>query len=81
MDQIVSNIFPAAIRDRLYGSEKKDSQRDNVLDTFDGGDGPGKETSPICHQSTRRNTGWCIVWDCNTVEVENLKRDNRCLSQ
>eukprot|EP00980_Cylindrotheca_fusiformis_P011307 scaffold2604_cov90-Cylindrotheca_fusiformis.AAC.1 len=40
-DQIVSNVFPAAIRDRLYGREKQGSQQDNLLNTLGGGDGPG----------------------------------------
>eukprot|EP00980_Cylindrotheca_fusiformis_P011572 scaffold2738_cov119-Cylindrotheca_fusiformis.AAC.8 len=40
-DQIVSNVFPAAIRDRLYGRDKEGSQPDNLLDTLGGGDGPG----------------------------------------
>eukprot|EP00980_Cylindrotheca_fusiformis_P024793 scaffold12472_cov115-Cylindrotheca_fusiformis.AAC.6 len=40
-DQIVSNVFPAAIRDRLYGREKEGWQKDNLLDTLGGVDGPG----------------------------------------
>eukprot|EP00980_Cylindrotheca_fusiformis_P000327 scaffold78_cov96-Cylindrotheca_fusiformis.AAC.6 len=40
-DQIVSNVFPAAIRDRLYGSGKEGSQQDNLLETLGGGDGAG----------------------------------------
>eukprot|EP00980_Cylindrotheca_fusiformis_P011574 scaffold2738_cov119-Cylindrotheca_fusiformis.AAC.10 len=40
-DQIVSNVFPAAIRDRLYGHEKEGSQQDNLLDTLGGGDHTG----------------------------------------
>eukprot|EP00980_Cylindrotheca_fusiformis_P001079 scaffold302_cov106-Cylindrotheca_fusiformis.AAC.4 len=31
-DQIVSNVFPAAIRDRLYKYEQKGSQHDDLLD-------------------------------------------------
>eukprot|EP00980_Cylindrotheca_fusiformis_P024481 scaffold11948_cov126-Cylindrotheca_fusiformis.AAC.1 len=40
-DQIVSNVFPTAIRDRLYGQEKEGSQQNGLLDTLGGGDGPG----------------------------------------
>eukprot|EP00980_Cylindrotheca_fusiformis_P011571 scaffold2738_cov119-Cylindrotheca_fusiformis.AAC.7 len=40
-DQIVSNVFPAAIRDRLYGHEKEGSQQGNLLATLGGRDGPG----------------------------------------
>eukprot|EP00980_Cylindrotheca_fusiformis_P011579 scaffold2738_cov119-Cylindrotheca_fusiformis.AAC.15 len=40
-DQIVSNVFPAAIRDRLYGRGKEGSQQDNLLDSLGGGVGPG----------------------------------------
>eukprot|EP00980_Cylindrotheca_fusiformis_P021240 scaffold8164_cov89-Cylindrotheca_fusiformis.AAC.1 len=40
-DQIVSNVFPTAIRDRLYGQEKEGSQQNGLLDALGGGDGPG----------------------------------------
>eukprot|EP00980_Cylindrotheca_fusiformis_P027366 scaffold20176_cov50-Cylindrotheca_fusiformis.AAC.1 len=38
-DQIVSNVFPAAIRDRLYDDEQKGSKQDNLLDPLGGGAG------------------------------------------
>eukprot|EP00980_Cylindrotheca_fusiformis_P024920 scaffold12726_cov148-Cylindrotheca_fusiformis.AAC.1 len=38
-DQIVSNVFPAAIRDRLYEDEQKGSKQDNLLDPLGGGSG------------------------------------------
>eukprot|EP00980_Cylindrotheca_fusiformis_P001738 scaffold403_cov113-Cylindrotheca_fusiformis.AAC.2 len=38
-DQIVSNVFPAAIRDRLYESGQKGSQDDALLDPLGGGGG------------------------------------------
>eukprot|EP00980_Cylindrotheca_fusiformis_P008341 scaffold1754_cov105-Cylindrotheca_fusiformis.AAC.3 len=40
-DQIVSNVFPAAIRDRLFEGEQKGSKDDNLLDPLGGGDGAG----------------------------------------
>eukprot|EP00980_Cylindrotheca_fusiformis_P001073 scaffold295_cov96-Cylindrotheca_fusiformis.AAC.3 len=40
-DQIVCNVFPTAIRNRLYGREKEGSQLDNLLDPLGGGDGTG----------------------------------------
>eukprot|EP00980_Cylindrotheca_fusiformis_P007038 scaffold1477_cov94-Cylindrotheca_fusiformis.AAC.2 len=36
-DQIVSNVFPAAIRDRLYDDEQKGSKQDNLLDPLGAG--------------------------------------------
>eukprot|EP00980_Cylindrotheca_fusiformis_P010081 scaffold2237_cov107-Cylindrotheca_fusiformis.AAC.2 len=38
-DQIVSNVFPAAIRDRLYESGPKGSQEDALFDPLGGGGG------------------------------------------
>eukprot|EP00980_Cylindrotheca_fusiformis_P000556 scaffold143_cov133-Cylindrotheca_fusiformis.AAC.1 len=38
-DQIVSNVFPAAIRDRLYESGQKGSQDDTLFDPLGGGGG------------------------------------------
>eukprot|EP00980_Cylindrotheca_fusiformis_P009538 scaffold2090_cov103-Cylindrotheca_fusiformis.AAC.4 len=38
-DQIVSNVFPTAIRDRLYESGQKGSQDDALLDPLGGGGG------------------------------------------
>eukprot|EP00980_Cylindrotheca_fusiformis_P013992 scaffold3650_cov76-Cylindrotheca_fusiformis.AAC.4 len=38
-DQIVSNVFPAAIRDRLYEGGQKGSQDDALLDPLGGGGG------------------------------------------
>eukprot|EP00980_Cylindrotheca_fusiformis_P020474 scaffold7523_cov118-Cylindrotheca_fusiformis.AAC.2 len=38
-DRIVSDVFPAAIRDRLYESEQKGSKEDNLLDPLGGGGG------------------------------------------
>eukprot|EP00980_Cylindrotheca_fusiformis_P028841 scaffold22654_cov133-Cylindrotheca_fusiformis.AAC.1 len=40
-DQIVSNVFPAAIRDRLYEGEQKGSKAENLFDPLGGGDGAG----------------------------------------
>eukprot|EP00980_Cylindrotheca_fusiformis_P030806 scaffold25451_cov127-Cylindrotheca_fusiformis.AAC.1 len=40
-DQIVSNVFPAAIRDRLYDDEQKGSKEDGLFDPLGGGDGAG----------------------------------------
>eukprot|EP00980_Cylindrotheca_fusiformis_P004405 scaffold934_cov132-Cylindrotheca_fusiformis.AAC.1 len=40
-DQIVSNVFPAAIRDRLYETEQKGSKGDGLFDPLGGGGGPG----------------------------------------
>eukprot|EP00980_Cylindrotheca_fusiformis_P013962 scaffold3628_cov112-Cylindrotheca_fusiformis.AAC.4 len=36
-DQIVSNVFPAVIRDRLYEDEQKGSKQDDLLDPLDVG--------------------------------------------
>eukprot|EP00980_Cylindrotheca_fusiformis_P028399 scaffold22596_cov131-Cylindrotheca_fusiformis.AAC.28 len=36
-DQIVSNVFPAAIRDRLYGGEQKGTKQDSLLDPLGSG--------------------------------------------
>eukprot|EP00980_Cylindrotheca_fusiformis_P003255 scaffold735_cov116-Cylindrotheca_fusiformis.AAC.25 len=36
-DQIVSNVFPAAIRDRLYKDEQKGSKHDDLLDPLGAG--------------------------------------------
>eukprot|EP00980_Cylindrotheca_fusiformis_P003251 scaffold735_cov116-Cylindrotheca_fusiformis.AAC.21 len=36
-DQIVSNVFPAAIRDRLYEDEQKGSKHDGLLDPLGAG--------------------------------------------
>eukprot|EP00980_Cylindrotheca_fusiformis_P025685 scaffold14455_cov105-Cylindrotheca_fusiformis.AAC.1 len=44
-DQIVSNVFPTAIRDRLYESGQKGSQDDPLLDPLGGGG--GIEGSPL----------------------------------
>eukprot|EP00980_Cylindrotheca_fusiformis_P016507 scaffold4917_cov120-Cylindrotheca_fusiformis.AAC.5 len=38
-DQIVSNVFPAAFRDRLYESGQKGYQNDTLLDPLGGGSG------------------------------------------
>eukprot|EP00980_Cylindrotheca_fusiformis_P009135 scaffold1991_cov65-Cylindrotheca_fusiformis.AAC.1 len=38
-DQIVSNVFPAAIRDQLYNSGQKGSQDETLFDSL--GDGAG----------------------------------------
>eukprot|EP00980_Cylindrotheca_fusiformis_P001064 scaffold293_cov135-Cylindrotheca_fusiformis.AAC.4 len=38
-DQIVSNVFPAAIRDRLYENGQKGSQEDAIFDPLGGGGG------------------------------------------
>eukprot|EP00980_Cylindrotheca_fusiformis_P009545 scaffold2090_cov103-Cylindrotheca_fusiformis.AAC.11 len=40
-DQIVSNVFPTAIRDRLYESGQKGSDQDDLLDPLGGGLGSG----------------------------------------
>eukprot|EP00980_Cylindrotheca_fusiformis_P020946 scaffold7970_cov118-Cylindrotheca_fusiformis.AAC.2 len=40
-DQIVSNVFPAAIRDRLYENEPKGSKEEDLLDPLGGGGGAG----------------------------------------
>eukprot|EP00980_Cylindrotheca_fusiformis_P009308 scaffold2043_cov53-Cylindrotheca_fusiformis.AAC.1 len=40
-DQIVSNVFPAAIRDRLYETEQKGSKEDGLFDPLGGGGGAG----------------------------------------
>eukprot|EP00980_Cylindrotheca_fusiformis_P019593 scaffold6796_cov103-Cylindrotheca_fusiformis.AAC.2 len=40
-DQIVSNVFPAAIRDRLYDNGQKGSEDDALLDPLGGGGGTG----------------------------------------
>eukprot|EP00980_Cylindrotheca_fusiformis_P002321 scaffold541_cov138-Cylindrotheca_fusiformis.AAC.4 len=40
-DQIVSNVFPTAIRDRLYESGHKRSDQDALLDPLSGGLGSG----------------------------------------
>eukprot|EP00980_Cylindrotheca_fusiformis_P021865 scaffold8703_cov103-Cylindrotheca_fusiformis.AAC.1 len=40
-DQIVSNVFPTAIRDRLYESGRKGSDQDCLLDPLDSGLGSG----------------------------------------
>eukprot|EP00980_Cylindrotheca_fusiformis_P024777 scaffold12447_cov95-Cylindrotheca_fusiformis.AAC.1 len=40
-DQIVSNVFPAAIRDRLYETEPKGSKEEDLLDPLGGGGGAG----------------------------------------
>eukprot|EP00980_Cylindrotheca_fusiformis_P003247 scaffold735_cov116-Cylindrotheca_fusiformis.AAC.17 len=45
-DQIVSNVFPAAIRDRLYEGEQKGSKKDNLLDPL-GGRIAGAEGAPL----------------------------------
>eukprot|EP00980_Cylindrotheca_fusiformis_P017082 scaffold5247_cov130-Cylindrotheca_fusiformis.AAC.1 len=44
-DQIVSNVFPTAIRDRLYGSGQKGSQDDALFDPLGGGG--GTQGSPL----------------------------------
>eukprot|EP00980_Cylindrotheca_fusiformis_P026705 scaffold17036_cov86-Cylindrotheca_fusiformis.AAC.1 len=40
-DRIVSNVFPAAIRDRLYEGEQKGSKEENLFDPLGGGGGAG----------------------------------------
>eukprot|EP00980_Cylindrotheca_fusiformis_P002324 scaffold541_cov138-Cylindrotheca_fusiformis.AAC.7 len=40
-DQIVSNVFPTAIRDRLYESGQKGYDQDGLLDPLGGGPGTG----------------------------------------
>eukprot|EP00980_Cylindrotheca_fusiformis_P020872 scaffold7879_cov143-Cylindrotheca_fusiformis.AAC.4 len=45
-DQIVSNVFPAAIRDRLYEGEQKGSKQDNLIDPLGGG-GSGAGGAPL----------------------------------
>eukprot|EP00980_Cylindrotheca_fusiformis_P020442 scaffold7489_cov96-Cylindrotheca_fusiformis.AAC.9 len=40
-DQIVSNVFPTAIRDRLYESGQKGSDQEGLLGTLGGGPGGG----------------------------------------
>eukprot|EP00980_Cylindrotheca_fusiformis_P021530 scaffold8370_cov105-Cylindrotheca_fusiformis.AAC.3 len=41
-DQIVSNVFPTAIRDRLYESGQKGSDPEGLLDPLGGGPGDGR---------------------------------------
>eukprot|EP00980_Cylindrotheca_fusiformis_P027750 scaffold22552_cov122-Cylindrotheca_fusiformis.AAC.1 len=41
-DQIVSNVFPTAIRDRLYGSDRKGSYPRGLFDPLGGGLGSGE---------------------------------------
>eukprot|EP00980_Cylindrotheca_fusiformis_P015018 scaffold4131_cov94-Cylindrotheca_fusiformis.AAC.2 len=45
-DQIVSNVFPAAIRDRLFEAEHKGSKEDGLLDPL-GGRGISVEGAPL----------------------------------
>eukprot|EP00980_Cylindrotheca_fusiformis_P031559 scaffold26555_cov137-Cylindrotheca_fusiformis.AAC.1 len=41
-DQIVSNVFPAAIRDRLYAGDRKGSKEDGIFDPLGGGGSEGE---------------------------------------
>eukprot|EP00980_Cylindrotheca_fusiformis_P010180 scaffold2265_cov98-Cylindrotheca_fusiformis.AAC.4 len=50
-DRIVSNVFPAAIRDRLYESEQKGSKEDNLLDPLGGG-GAGAPLADLFLETT-----------------------------
>eukprot|EP00980_Cylindrotheca_fusiformis_P005909 scaffold1246_cov134-Cylindrotheca_fusiformis.AAC.1 len=45
-DQIVSDVFPAAIRDRLYEGEQKGPKQDSLLDPLGGG-GNGTGGAPL----------------------------------
>eukprot|EP00980_Cylindrotheca_fusiformis_P005417 scaffold1157_cov122-Cylindrotheca_fusiformis.AAC.9 len=44
-DMIVSNVFPTAIRDRLYNSDQEGSNQDGLLDPLGGG--PGSRGLPL----------------------------------
>eukprot|EP00980_Cylindrotheca_fusiformis_P031379 scaffold26280_cov137-Cylindrotheca_fusiformis.AAC.1 len=46
-DQIVSDVFPAAIRDRLYESGQRGLQDDGLHDPLGGGGGGGTAGSPL----------------------------------